>query len=112
MSRERRGPIFSRHHLRPRCRFPPTASDETKDWHNIAQFTVETHRAIHHLFGVLDPRESEEFLRRILIPGRSWSPKALEALRQRIMTDSLLAVEKPQPSEAPCPKNPATKVAP
>lgn len=106
-----RGPIFSRHHLRPRCRFPPNASAETKDWHNIAQFTVETHRAIHQLFGVLDPRESEEFLRRILIPGTTWSNKALEALRLQIMEETLLTVETPRLSEAPCPKNPATRAA-
>lgn len=55
---------------------------------NLVTIPRAFHKAHHDVFGTLTPAESHRFLDLYLVPGKSWSERELEALRQSIIDET------------------------
>lgn len=82
MSRRR---TKNKHHIRPRCRFPPNTPKRVKDENNIVELDQSWHNAWHHCFGPLTPEEAIQMIRMVMTPNAKWSRKQLVALQDFII---------------------------
>lgn len=65
----------NRHHIIPRSR-------QGNRRGNIVVLPTRFHEALHMVFGNLCPDEYAEFLELLLVPGRTWTGRELEELRE------------------------------
>lgn len=78
---------YSKHHIRPRSRFPSGTPKEAMDRDNIVELPDDVHQALHFIFGNATKEESIELLGILLTPNRSWSYRDIIELRKVLRRD-------------------------